>query len=140
MQQEALSQILVSDFCPYLRKLSLYRPYLTINEKTSWISTSTENQTAIWYVPEYKDWAIGDVRKIGGKERLITSTENLNKEEAKKWNLSPTDISGENWKYYDNGWKKPIEKWDILVKCVDTVCPGFVYSKIDYLSESFDLR
>ena len=123
-----------------MRKLSLYRPYLTINEKTSWISTSTENPTAIWYVPEYKDWAIGDVRKIGGKERLITSTENLNKEEAKKWNLSPTDISGENWKYYDNGWKKPTEKWDILVKCVDTVCPGFVYSKIDYLSESYKSR
>ena len=106
------------------KESDLYRAHQTINGKTSWISAATENQTAIWYVPKYKDWAIGDVKHIGGFQRQITSTQNLNNQESKEWNLSPTDISSENWKYYDNGWKTPSEKWDIIVKCVDTVCPG----------------
>merc|ERR1712062_534907 len=94
----------------------IYRAYQTVNGKTSWISTSTVNQTAIWYIPEYKDWAIGYMKNIGGKIRQITSTSNNETD-------SPTEISSENWKYYNEGWKKPTQKWDIIVKCIDTVCP-----------------
>ena len=107
-----------------LRKSDLYRASQTINGQTSWISTSIVNQTAIWYIPEYKDWAIGYLKDIGGTKRQITSTENLNNTASEKWNISPTDISSKNWKYFNNGWKKPTEKWDIIVKCVDTSCPG----------------
>ena len=38
-----------------------------VNGRSSWISFSS----AIWFIPEYNEWAIGSLEKIGTKWRWI---------------------------------------------------------------------
>ena len=42
-----------------------------VNGRSSWISLSS----AIWFIPEYNQWAIGNLEKIGTKWRSITVTD-----------------------------------------------------------------
>ena len=44
-------------------KQGTYEESVTVNGKTSWISTG--NNMAIWYVPQFKEWAIGSALQIG---------------------------------------------------------------------------
>ena len=52
-------------------KQGTYEESVTVNGKTSWISTV--NNTAIWYVPQFKEWAIGSALEIGTNWRGISS-------------------------------------------------------------------
>ena len=40
-----------------------------VNGRSSWISVSS----AIWFIPEYNNWAIGNLGKIGTNWRSITA-------------------------------------------------------------------
>ena len=40
-----------------------YQIFRFVNERPSWIFK--ENSKAIWYVPTYDDWAIGDLKDLG---------------------------------------------------------------------------
>ena len=46
-----------------------------INERDSWIDAEGEN--AIWYIPDWKDWAIGSADKVGTKYRHMRTTNDL---------------------------------------------------------------
>ena len=78
------------------------------DEQASWIS----KYQAIWYIPESKDWAFGDLKDLGNKNARIASTgdqviENL-----------PYEIPSDQFRYYDDGWKKPGAN-DISIDCID---------------------
>ena len=52
-------------------KEGIYEEYETVYEKRSWKSKSTTS--AIWFIPAYNTWAIGNLEDIGGKRRQLTS-------------------------------------------------------------------
>ena len=81
-----------------------------VNEKASWIS----KYQAIWYIPEFKDWAVGDLVDLGNKFRRITST-------GDQWiDKLPYEIPSDQFLYggYDGKWKKPGAN-DISIDCID---------------------
>ena len=84
----------------------IYGVYQTTNGRTSWKSASK----AIWYIPDYDDWAIGDLEDIGTKTREIKSN-------GDQSNRSPSEVPNNKWHYYKNGWKNV--DGEIIVKCVN---------------------
>ena len=87
----------------------IYGVYQTTNGRTSWKSGSK----AIWFVPRWNDWAIGDLKNFGAKTWEI-KTDDVNRDD------SPSDIPNYKWMYYDNiEWIKPGISGDIQIKCVD---------------------
>ena len=89
-------------------KQGTYQESVTVNGKTSWISTV--NNTAIWYVPQFKEWAIGAALQIGTNWRGISSTG------ASEWDC-PNLVPNSNWGYFnDAGWVTA-SFGDILVQC-----------------------
>ena len=79
----------------------------TVNGRPSWTSKSR----AIWYVPQYKDYRIGNLKDIGSTVGGITAFENNEVDD-------PQHIV--SWKYNkDNEWVSPNEKNDIIVECSD---------------------
>ena len=73
-----------------------YKYIGNLNGRKYW-SRSGEKR-AIWYVPEYKDWAIGNGGiYLGGEKRYITSVSDLE-------TTCPNNASN-SWKYWDgNNW------------------------------------
>ena len=74
-------------------KQGTYQESVTVNGKTSWISTV--NNTAIWYVPQFKEWAIGAALQIGTNWRGISSTG------ASEWDC-PNLVPNSNWGYFND--------------------------------------
>ena len=71
------------------------------------------NPPAIWYVPQFKEWAIGSISKIGTNWRGISSNG------QSEWDC-PHLVPNENWDYYDqnDGWITAVgEKGSINVQC-----------------------
>ena len=50
-------------------RVGLYKKGGIVNGKRSW----TTDSQAIWFVPQYLDWAIGPLKDIGTNFRGITS-------------------------------------------------------------------
>ena len=87
-------------------KEGTYQLSSTVNGRPSW---TTESQ-AIWYVPEYKDWAIGSLENIGNTLSGISSVDDNEVDDPQhmvSWNYS----NGDEW-VVD-------EKNDIIVECID---------------------
>ena len=76
----------------------IYGVYQTTNGRTSWKSTSK----AIWYIPYFDDWAIGDLSNIGTTTREIISN-------GDQGDRSPSDVPNDEWN----------EDGDIIVQCVN---------------------
>ena len=75
----------------------------TINGRDYWIKVG--GGRAIWYYPQFKDWAIGEEKKLGSNFRSITS-----------YSESTCPNNSKNgWKYYDNGW---ISTNDVQLNCI----------------------
>ena len=79
-----------------------------VNGKPSW-KTATN---AIWFYPEFEDWAIGPLNYIGTNRRWITSVLD---------NQDLFDVANNAWKYWDGEWKS-IKNGDIEINC-DTGIP-----------------
>ena len=76
----------------------IYGVYQTSNGRTSWKSASK----AIWYIPDYDDWSIGELEDIGTKTREIRSN-------GDQGDRSPSDVPNDEWN----------EDGDIIVQCVN---------------------
>ena len=83
----------------------IYRYNGIVNEKHSW---KLEDQ-AIWFIPEFKDWAIGDLENIGGKKHRIRSTGDQD--------ADLFSIPKNKWQYFDDGWKS-VPSGDVVINCV----------------------
>ena len=76
-----------------------------VNGRESWTTSSS----AIWYLPEYKDWLIGNLDERGTRSRFITSRFVYDLEQ-------PYDV--EYWNYYQfGGWVTNGSATDVIVKC-----------------------
>ena len=77
-----------------------------VNGKISWTSTSQ----AIWYLPAYNSWCIGQLDWLGDNICGITS-----------WNgqgdKTPDKVPSEKWSYWDDGWKST-QSGDVVINCV----------------------
>ena len=62
-----------------------------INGRKYWLRSGYK---AMWYIPEYKDWAIGRESYLGGTLRFITSVSDLR-------TTCPNNRSN-SWKYWDD--------------------------------------
>ena len=62
-----------------------------INDRKYWLRSG--GKRAMWYIPEYKDWAIGRESYLGGTLRFITSVSDLGTK-------CPYNRSN-SWKYWD---------------------------------------
>jgi len=112
MECQVLAVSLGSEVIAYQNgRQGLYQKYHKINGRASWISASR----AIWYVPEFKDWAIGNLDNIGTKFRGIASR-------GDKESQSPLDIPDDHWMYFATKWKSP-SKSDVSIKCMDRKGP-----------------
>ena len=76
----------------------IYGVYQTTNGRTSWKSASK----AIWFVPHWNDWVIGDLSNIGTGIRELKS-------EGDQGDRSPSDVPNNEWN----------EDGDIIVQCVN---------------------
>ena len=76
----------------------IYGVYQTTNGRTSWKSGSK----AIWFVPDWNDWAIGELKSIGTETREINSN-------GDQGDRSPSDVPNDEWN----------EDGDIIVQCVN---------------------
>ena len=65
---------------------------------------------AIWYVPQFKEWAIGSISKIGTNWRGISSNG------QSEWDC-PHLVPNENWDYYDqnDGWITAVGERVVLI-------------------------
>ena len=88
-------------------RVGLYKKGGIVNGKRSW----TTDSQAIWFVPQFSDWAIGSLEKIGTKFRGITSSDDKDQ--------SLFDVPNDRWQYWDSEFKD-IKDGDITIKCVDT--------------------
>ena len=77
----------------------------TINGRDYWVKVG--GGRAIWYYPQFKDWAIGEEKKLGSNFRSITS---ISDSESTCPNNSKND-----WNYWNNGW---ISTNDIQLNCI----------------------
>ena len=76
----------------------IYGVYQTTNGRTSWKSGSK----AIWFVPDWNDWAIGELKNIGTETLEIKSN-------GDQGDRSPSDVPNDEWN----------EDGDIIVQCVN---------------------
>ena len=76
----------------------IYGVYQTTNGRTSWKSTSK----AIWFVPDWDDWAIGHLSNIGTRTYEIRSYGDQDER-------SPSDVPNNEWN----------KDGDIIVQCVN---------------------
>ena len=84
-----------------------YEVFVTVNGKTSW--TSTANNMAIWYVPQFKGWAIGTALDIGSNLQGIVDVS------KSEWDC-PNLVPSSEWYYFnDANWVKA--NGDIMVQC-----------------------
>ena len=78
-----------------------------INEHTYWLRT--DQQRAIWFIPEFEEWAIGYTAALGTSTRLITSlwTDDNLHGSVKHVSECPYDeqIVWAYWNQAENNWK-----------------------------------
>ena len=80
----------------------------TVNQKPSWMSK--DNKTAMWFIPDYQNWAIGRVKNIGSDKRGLASHGNHG-------NLEPYNVPSDQWDYYHRGsWRKASAS-DVRIDC-----------------------
>ena len=84
------------------------------NGENYWIKTDDggEQQQAIWYNPEFKEWNIGDKINLNTTIRGIASTSNV-------ITKCPSD-EGISWQYWDENVQKMVPSTDgsdIQLKC-----------------------
>ena len=90
-----------------------------VNGRPSWTSESQ----AIWYLPSYKEWAIGNLYNIGEAIRGITSQgKEIKQTHGTTWGNSeaydPQDVL--SWQYWNGDeFVSPDEKNDIIVECIE---------------------
>ena len=84
-----------------------YQQKGTINGRPYWVNPT--NDEAIWYYPQYKDWAIGPLSNLGTNWRSITSVGALE--------ANCPDDDRADWKYWDGSWKKTKYTSDVQVEC-----------------------
>ena len=83
----------------------IYQPSSTVNGRPSWTSVSS----AIWYIPKFKEWAIGTLDNIGTPYKGIKS------EEVDEL-VDPQNVV--SWQYYTGSeWKN--DKNDIIVERIN---------------------
>ena len=87
-----------------------YDYYQITNGKPSWVS----DNHAIWYLPDYFDWAIGARNKIGGNWAGIQSIGDQGR------NKHPENVPNNVWVYAKNGqWQwSQMNNEDISVTCL----------------------
>ena len=82
------------------------------NERDYWVDAEGEN--AIWYIPDWKDWAIGSADHIGTKKRHMRTSNDLeaicpnNEGYMLSWDYRDSNS------YYDNTW---FATNDVFIKC-----------------------
>ena len=87
------------------RRAGTYQLAGNTNGRKYW-SEPTKKQ-AIWYVPQYKAWAIGDLSDLGTTRRGMATMKSLESE-------CPTDDS--TWKYYSGSTWKATN--DVQLECL----------------------
>ena len=86
----------------------IYQPSSTVNGRPSWTSESY----AIWYIPKFKEWAIGHLDNIG------TIYFGIKSEEVDEL-VDPQNVV--SWQYYTGSkWNSTDDKNDIIVECIDS--------------------
>ena len=76
-----------------------------VNGRDTW----RKGTQAIWYYPNFTDWAIGALDSIGTNLRGIASAAN---EDTELFN-----VPNNKWQYWDSEWKQ-IENGDITISCL----------------------
>ena len=85
-----------------------YQIFRFVNERPSWIFK--ENSKAIWYVPTYDDWAIGDLKDLGAVIRGLRTTSNHGY-------LNVFEVPSNKWQYFGKeGWTTPNPN-DVIIQC-----------------------
>jgi len=93
-------------------KQGTYNISKTINDKPSWTSESH----AIWFIPQWNQWAIGPIDSLGTTNRGIGSSQ---------YNKDPQNVV--SWDYLkEGGWLSADD--DIIVKCISFGMYNNVYS------------
>ena len=90
-----------------------------VNEKPSWASSTH----AIWYIPDFNQWAIGNLDWIGNKSRSAFTN-------LEEYQLP--DYYSNAWKYWNGNSFVPTNPNDIKVKCADN--EGIIEGNSHYLS------
>ena len=83
-----------------------FEKYQIVNGRRSW-KTAT---SAIWFIPEFNNWAIGDLENIGTKTRVIASKTDFGDrmdDPSNKWDY---------WSTKDEEWQT-IQSGDIIIRC-----------------------
>lgn len=81
----------------------------TKNGRAYW--KKTDNKRAIWYVSQYKDWAIGELKDLGTTRRSIATMSDHQVE------CPYTNYNRAVWKYWNSGWKVCTN--NIKLECID---------------------
>ena len=85
----------------------IYQPSSTVNGRPSWTTASS----AIWYIPKFKEWAIGTLDNIGTPYKGIKS------EEVDEL-VDPQNVV--SWQYYTGSeWNSTDDKNDIIVERIN---------------------
>ena len=86
-------------------KQGIYEFNAIVNGRHCWRSSDQ----AIWYYPDFMEWAIGPLDYIGTNLRGIASAPN---EDTELFN-----VPNNKWSYWDSQWKQ-IENGDITISCL----------------------
>ena len=69
-----------------------YLESATVNGHPSWINANN----AIWFVDEFDDWAVGDIKERGGVFRGFSA-------KNQGGSVCPFDITSTNWDFWSGG-------------------------------------
>ena len=85
-------------------KQGTYEKYGIVNGRRSW-KTAT---SAIWFIPEFNNWAIGDLKNISTKFRYIASKADFG---------DRMDDPSNKWYYWKDKKWQTIQSGDIIIRC-----------------------
>ena len=95
----------------------VYQIFNIVNQRPSWIFK--ENSKAIWYVPIYDDWAIGDSKDLGAMIRGLRTTSN-------QGYLNVFEVPSNKWQYFGKeGWTTPGSN-DVIIQCQGNMCGSYL--------------
>ena len=84
-----------------------------VNGKTSWISSSTGSNTALWYNAVTDDWMIGSVDDLGANIGAISSTGNQGRSSC------PYNVPNDAWMYAESSSSWIIaDANDVSIECL----------------------
>ena len=91
---------------------------LSLNEKPSWTSESQ----AIWFIPQWNQWAIGPLDSLGTTNRGIRSS---------YYSKDPQNVMIWDYNSMESGWTSAYD--DIIVECIVIGNYGtYIYSILKY--------